>query len=104
FLDGLGYVIHHRVLRTILVAEMLTWLGFGALQSLGYFFITENLHAPANYYGVLGADFGVGAIAGALLVRLVGQRIGLERLLWIALATSGLFVIVMSHLTNLYLA
>jgi MFS family permease len=104
FLEGLGYVIHHRVLRTILVAEMLTWLGFGALQSLGYFFITENLHAPANYYGVLGADFGVGAIAGALLVRLVGQRIGLERLLWIALATSGLFVIVMSHLTNLYLA
>jgi MFS family permease len=102
FLDGLGYVIQHRVLRTILVAEVLTWLGFGALESLGYFFITENLHAPASDYGLLGADFGVGAIAGALLVRLIGQRIGLERLLWIALITSGLFVIVMSHLTSLY--
>lgn len=102
FLDGLGYVINHRVLRTILVAEVLTWLGFGALQSLGYFFITGNLHAPANDYGLLGADFGVGAIAGALLVTFVGQRIGLARLLWIALVTSGLFVIVMSHLTNLY--
>jgi MFS family permease len=102
FLDGLGYVIHHRVLRTILIAEVLTWLGFGALQSLGYFFITGNLHAPASDYGLLGADFGVGAIAGALLVRFLGQRIGLARLLWIALVTSGLFVIVMSHLTSLY--
>ena len=104
FFDGLAYVINHRVLRTILVAEVLTWLGFGALQSLGYFFITENLHAPASDYGLLGADFGVGAIVGALLVTFVGQRIGLERLLWIALVTSGLFVIIMSHLTSFYLA
>jgi MFS family permease len=104
FLDGLGYVAGHVVLRTILIAEMLTWLGFGALQSLGYFFITGNLHAPASDYGLLGADFGVGAIVGAVLVTLTGHRIGLARLLWIAMATSGLFVIVMSHLTNFYLA
>jgi MFS family permease len=102
FLDGLGYVTGHVVLRTILIAEMLTWLGFGALQSLGYFFITVNLHTPANYYGLLGAVFGVGAVVGAVLVVLVGHRIGLARLLWIALVTSGLFVIIMSHLTSLY--
>lgn len=102
FLDGVGYVADHVVLRTILVAEVLTWLGFGALQSLGYFFITGNLHAPASDYGLLGADFGVGAVVGAVLVAVIGQRIGLARLLWIALVTSGLFVIVMSHLTSLY--
>jgi MFS family permease len=102
FLDGLGYVTNHVVLRTILVAEVLTWLGFGALQSLGYFFITGNLHAPASAYGLLGADFGIGAVAGAVLVLVIGQRVGLARLLWIALVTSGLFVIVMSHLTSLY--
>ncbi|HZU69917.1 MAG TPA: MFS transporter [Ktedonobacteraceae bacterium] len=104
FLDGLGYVINHRVLRTILVAEVLTWLGFGALQSLGYFFITENLHAPASDYGLFGADFGVGAIVGALLVTLIGQRIGLSRLLWVSLITSGLFVILMSHVSNFPIA
>jgi MFS family permease len=102
FLDGLGYVTGHVVLRTILVAEVLTWLGFGALQSLGYFFITGNLHAPASDYGLLGAVFGVGAVVGAALVVIIGKRIGLARLLWIALVTSGLFVIVMSHLTSLY--
>jgi MFS family permease len=104
FLDGVGYVTGHRILRTILISELLTWLGFGALQSLGYFFITENLHAPPSAYGLLGADFGVGAIAGALLVTFFGQRIGLPRLLWLALVTSGVFVIVLSHLTNFYLA
>jgi MFS family permease len=104
FLDGLGYVAGHAVLRTILVAEVLTWLGLGALQSLGYFFITGNLHVPASDYGVFGADFGVGAIVGAVLVTLLGQRIGLARILWSGLVISGLFVIVMSHLTNFYFA
>ena len=102
FLDGLGYVTSHVVLRTILVAEVLTWLGFGALQSLGYFFITGNLRAPANDYGLLGADFGVGAVVGAVLVVVIGKRIGLAQLLWISLVASGLFVIIMSHLTSLY--
>jgi MFS family permease len=37
-----------------------------------------------------------------VLVTSLGQRIGLARILWIALVTSGLFVIVMSHLTSLY--
>ncbi len=104
FLDGLGYVARHVVLRTILIAEVLVWLGFGALQSLGYFFITGNLHASPSDYGLFGADFGVGAIAGAVLVTIFGHRIGLARLLWMAMVTSGLFVIVMSHLTSFYLA
>ncbi len=104
FLAGLGYVWSHRVLRTILIAESLTWLGFGALQALGYFFITQNLHAPASAYGWLGADFGFGAIVGALLVTFLGKRIGLARLLWIALIISGAFVVALSHLTNFYLA
>ena len=104
FLAGFGYVMRHTILRTILVSEILTWLGFGALQTLGYFFITENLHTPASDYGLFGADFGVGAIAGALLVTFFGQRIGLARLLWIALVASGAFVIVMSHLSSFSLA
>ena len=104
FLDGFGYVLHHTLLRTILISEVLTWLGLGSLQTLGYFFITENLHAPASAYGILGADFGIGAIVGALLVTLFGERIGLTRVLWMALIISGLFVTLMSHLTTLSLA
>lgn len=98
---GLRYVWSHRVLRTILISEALTWLGFGSLQTLGYFFITENLHAPPGDYGMLGADFGAGSIIGALLVTVIGHRVGLARLLWIVLVASGMFVTVMSHLTSL---
>jgi predicted MFS family arabinose efflux permease len=104
FLAGIGYVLGHTTLRTILVSEALTWLGFGALQTLGYFFITENLHATPSMYGWFGADFGVGAILGGLLVTFAGHRVGLERILWVALVTSGVFVIVMSHLTSFPLA
>ncbi len=103
-LDGVRYVLGRTVLRTILVSEALTWLGFGALQTLGYFFITENLHASPSMYGWFGADFGVGAIIGGLLVTFIGQRVGLERILYIALITSGVFVIIMSHVTSFALA
>lgn len=103
-LDGVRYVLSRTVLRTILISEALTWLGFGALQTLGYFFITENLHAPPSMYGWFGADFGVGAIIGGLLVTFVGQKVGLERILYIALVTSGVFVIIMSHVTSFGLA
>ncbi len=100
FKSGVGYVWRHTVLRTILIAEILTWLGFGALQSLGYFFITEDLHAPPSSYGLLGAIFGLGAIVGGVLVTVFGRRIGLVRILWVALVTAGVFVTVMSHLTS----
>jgi MFS family permease len=104
FFAGVGYVTGHRILRTILISEVLTWLGFGCLQALGYFFITGNLHAPASDYGFLGSVFGVGAIVGAVFVTIMGHRIGLARLLWMSLVTSGTFVIVLSHLTNIYAA
>ncbi|HEU5346984.1 MAG TPA: MFS transporter [Ktedonobacterales bacterium] len=104
FVAGVSYVIHHNVLRTVLIAEILTWLGFGALQSLGYFFITDDLHAPPSSYGWFGADFGLGAIAGGVLVAIFGRKIGLVRILWIALVTSGVFVVIMSHLTDFGLA
>lgn len=104
FAAGVSYVLHHTVLRTVLIAEILTWLGFGALQSLGYFFITENLHAPPSSYGWLGAVFGVGAIVGGGIVTAFGRKIGLVRILWVSLMTSGIFVAVMSHLTDFALA
>jgi MFS family permease len=104
FLDGFRYVLTHTVLRTILVSEVLTWLGLGSLQTLGYFFITQNLHVPPGAYGILGADFGLGAIVGAVAVTTLGERIGLTRVLWIGLVISGLFVTLMSHLTELTLA
>ena len=88
----------------MLIAEILTWLGFGALQSLGYFFITENLHAPPETYGWFGAIFGFGAIVGAAFVTVFGRRIGLVRVLWVSLVTSGIFVATMAHLTSFGLA
>lgn len=104
FSAGVKYVLTHNVLRTVLIAEILTWLGFGALESLGYFFITEDLHAPPSSYGWFGGIFGVGAIAGGALVTVFGRRIGLVRVLWMSLITSGFFVVLMSHLTNYYMA
>jgi MFS family permease len=101
FSAGLFYVARRPTLRTILVAEILVWLGFGALQALGYFFITIDLQAPPGSYGLFAAIFGLGAILGGLLVTLFGRAVGLRRILWLALITSGVFVALMAHLRQI---
>ncbi|WIG60398.1 MAG: hypothetical protein OJF49_003146 [Ktedonobacterales bacterium] len=101
FRAGFRYVARHRVLRTLLVAVVLAWLGFGALQVLGYFFVTENLGASPALFGWLGSCFGVGAVGGAVLVTIYGKRIGLARILWMSLVVSGIFVAVLGHLTSI---
>lgn len=99
FVAGLRYVWDHRVPRTILISVVLTWLGFGALQVLGYFFVTQNLRASPELYGFLGSAFGLGAAAGAVGVTVFGKRLGLVRVVWVALVLSGAFIVVLAHLT-----
>jgi MFS family permease len=98
--EGLRYVVWHPALRTILISVLLTWLGFGALQVLGYFFVTQNLHAAPSVFGFLGSAFGLGAVGGAVLVTVFGDRIGVIRIFWLSLVTSGTLVIVLAHLTK----
>lgn len=99
FVAGLRFVWDHLVPRTTLISVMLTWLGFGALQVLGYFFITRNLHASPELYGFLGSAFGIGAAVGAVGTTIFGKRIGLVRVVWGSLVLSGAFVVVLAHLT-----
>jgi MFS family permease len=53
FAEGLRFYRHNRVLVTLLIAGVLFVAGGGFVGALGVFFVTGNLHAPANFYGFL---------------------------------------------------
>lgn len=100
FASGLHLVINDRVLRTIMVSVVIVMLGAGALNALGVFFVTENLHASATLYGFLSTAAGTGAVVGAVLSVIYANRIGVDRLFWLSLLALGVLVIVFARQTE----
>lgn len=102
--EGLHFSVQSRVIMTLVIAGILITLGSGALNALGIFFVTQNLHAPTQVYGFLNSAYGVGAIAGALLAGLLAQRIGIIRAFWLSILLAGLALLLYARLTSFTLA
>lgn len=98
---GLRHFAGSRVLTTLAVSLVVTMLGAGALNALDVFFVTKNLGAPTSDYGLLGGAQGAGMIIGAILAGLLAQRIGLSRMVWGALLSLGVLLIVYSRMESL---
>jgi Na+/melibiose symporter-like transporter len=97
---GLHCFASNRTLRTITIALVVAMLGLGSLSSLSVFFLTQNLHAPAQLYGLLGAAFGVGSIAGAAIAGPFVSRIGLVRAFWLSMVAVGAMTILFARMTG----
>lgn len=100
FVLGLRFFGRSRELVTVAASLVIVMVGFGALGALGVFFVTENLGASAESYGILGAAQGAGMLLGAVLAGAFAARIGLARTLWASLAATGLLILLYARLTS----
>jgi MFS family permease len=100
FAGGLRFYFGNRVLVTLLVAGVLTLLGFGTLNTLDIFFVTENLRAAPSVYGILTSLQGVGLIAGAAATTLLARRIGAARIFGCSLVAWGITILVYARMTT----
>jgi MFS family permease len=92
------------VLLVVLVSASTVTFAAGCLNVLDVFFLPANLRADPRWYGLLGAAFGVGSIAGALLTARVVGRLGLARTYWLGLLLTGVFLIGYARSTTLVVA
>ena len=97
---GLRLLLGNRALRAIAVSLIAAFGALGVLQSLGVFFVTQNLGAPASVYGFLGSVLGAGSIVGAILAGLFMERIGVARIYWLSLITLGILTAVVARMTS----
>ena len=100
FLDGLRFFRRSRVLVALVTSLMIAVFGLGALNALDVFFVSENLGASPESYGILGAALGAGMLVGSFLGPALATRIALERLAWGTLAAMGAIVLLYSRLTS----
>jgi MFS family permease len=72
--EGLRYVIHHPVLRALLVFFVITRIGEGLTMTLFVPWTTQALHSDAAGYGALLSTQAIGGLAGALVIGRLGSR------------------------------
>lgn len=97
---GIRFAFTNRVITTLLIGFAIAKLGFGALNALDVFFVTQNLHASPKLYGLAATAIGVGALLGAVLAGALAERVGLARMMWLSLTGMGVAMLVWSRMTT----
>jgi MFS family permease len=97
---GLRFFLSNQVLRVMLVVASITVATVSTINTLGVFFVTQNLHAPAQTYGLLGTAYGIGSLIGAVLSAVFAGRFRAVRVYVYSFAAAGLLLIGYSRMTT----
>lgn len=97
---GFLYICRHSILVTLVISTMIAALGAGVLNALNIFFLTQDLHASQNLYGVMDTVLGLGMVCGAILSAIFAARIGKLRLIWSSLILIGALIIAYARMTS----
>ncbi|MBN4064610.1 MFS transporter [Dehalococcoides mccartyi] len=77
---GLSYAFGHKTLRFLMLGSMVMILTVGPFQSLMPVFAEDVLHVGAGGLGVLMLAAGIGALTGSIVVVVIGERVGHQKL------------------------
>jgi predicted MFS family arabinose efflux permease len=88
--DGLRVIIHHPVLRALLVFFVITRIGEGLTMTLFVPWTTDALNSDSAGYGALLSTQAIGGFAGALVIGRMGPRVDALRLVILSALLFGL--------------
>ena len=87
---GVLFLWNDRLLRPIVLTTLVFLFTLNIINVGEVFFVTVTLHASAIYYGLLGASFGLGLVAGSLLAGKLDQgHLHLARRIFFAIVVVG---------------
>ena len=90
---GMTLLSNDRLLRPIVLTTVVFMLSLGMVNIAEVFFVTQTLHSSAVYYGLLGASFGSGTVAGSLFAgRLSQDLVHLARSILVAVGVVGVMI------------
>lgn len=101
--SGMRYVFHSASIRTILSRAFLFGLAGATAAALAPLIAKNLLHGNASTYGILLGASGVGAVAGALIVSQIRERLSDEAAVRILAILGGLSLVVVGFSSNLIL-
>jgi MFS family permease len=79
--EGLRLVLHHPVLRALLVFACITAVGEGLTSALFVVWVVGPLHSDSTGWGLVLSTQAIGGVGGALVIARLGTRLRALRLL-----------------------
>lgn len=92
--QGLQCIEENILLHTLLRTESLLAFGLGIINTMGFFFITQNLHVPVGLYGLYSGVPSLGGILGTWMVDRFATTTGHPRLYYRARLFAGIGMVV----------
>jgi MFS family permease len=89
--EGLRLVVTHPILRMIAGCTSTANLFSSAVMAISVVFLVRQVHLGAATIGVLTSLGAIGGVAGALSCGILRRRIGSARLIWLSLAVTEPF-------------
>ena len=99
-MEGLRFFGSSRILVSLIVSGVLLEFNGTIRNTLGVFFVVQNLHADASLYGLLGTAFGAGLIIGAAVTSYVAQHIGRAQIYWFSEIAVGILMLMYARVTS----
>jgi MFS family permease len=97
--EGFAFVVHHRVLRATALASAASNLSFAIASAVTFVFLSRDLGQPAWIIGLLVAAGSVAVMLGAALTPRLGRLVGSARIIWVSLAATTPFVLLVPTAT-----
>ncbi|WP_100445480.1 MFS transporter [Glycomyces xiaoerkulensis] len=91
--EGLAFVLGHRLLRAIVGCTGWYNLCFAAFMAMLVVYLPRDLGLGPGAIGLLMSMFGLGGLLGALVVRRAAAWIGEGRLIWVSVAATAPFAL-----------
>lgn len=102
--EGVQFFKSNATLRTILLAGITLGVAMSTVNTLDIFFVIGNLHASPTIYGWFGTATGIGVLVGTVLGIPAIPYFEARQALSIAVAGTGLCVVILSRITYLPIA
>jgi MFS family permease len=91
--EGLQFIEENLLLRTLMRTESLLAFGLGIINTMGFFFITQNLHVPVSLYGLFSGVPSLGGILGTWMVDRSAAKRGHPRVYYRARLLAGIAMV-----------
>jgi MFS family permease len=104
FLEGMAFSFKNSILQVLLIVVVVASLGAGAINALMIFFVTQNLHINVTYVGLLDGAFGIGVIAGAILMSMFANKLKLTWMFTCAILAFGILFLLLARTSYLPIA
>jgi len=102
-ISGARYVIHSPAIRSVLVRALMYGFMVSAVSALSPLVARTILHGGAGIYGLLLGVNGAGAVAGAMLIGRVRNRLKAEQAVALCSAITGAMIVVIGFSHSLLL-